>query len=176
EEARRKMSEARSGRTLTEEHKRKIAEAGIGRKHTEASKRKMSRVQKGRIVSSEARQKLSEAHTGKTLTEEHKEKIAEAGLGDKNHQWIDGRSYEPYTSEFNGVLKREIRRRDNETCQACFGSAKGNRGNVHHRNADKTDCRPENLILVCDSCHSLIHHSTKDTDNEMILKFRSELT
>jgi hypothetical protein len=176
DEFRRKLSKAHTSKKLSEETKRKIGEANKGRKHTEESKLKMSRVQTGRIVSPEARRKLSEAHSGKTLTDEHKDKIGEAFTGDKNHQWIDGRSCEPYTSEFNGVLKREIRRRDNETCQACFADAKGDKGNVHHRNADKTDCRPENLILVCDSCHSLIHHSTKDTDNEMILKFRGELT
>ena len=40
-------------------------------------------------------------------------------IGDKNANFIDGRSYEPYPIEFNKGLKEEIRKRYNYICQLC---------------------------------------------------------
>jgi len=41
--------------------------------------------------------------------------------------------------------------RDNHTCQEC---GKIGVKCVHHINYDKKDCREENLITLCASCHS----------------------
>lgn len=67
EESKRKMSEAKKGRHLTEEHKRNISESNIGHKpcvHTEESKRKLSEANKGKKLSEETKQKISESLKG----------------------------------------------------------------------------------------------------------------
>ena len=70
-------------------------------------------------------------------------------VGENCPNWQGGKSFEPYTTEFNGGLKRYIRKRDNHTCAIC-----GKRGkSVHHINYLKEDCRAENLITLCRSCH-----------------------
>lgn len=70
--------------------------------------------------------------------------------GELSPAWQGGISFEPYPPEFNTSLKNRIRRRDSHTCQLC-----GERGrNVHHIDYDKSNCKPDNLITLCDSCHS----------------------
>lgn len=49
-------------------------------------------------------------------------------------------------------IREEIKERDNNTCQLCNTKITG-RYAVHHINYDKTDCRNENLILLCSRCH-----------------------
>lgn len=70
-QAKRRMSEAKKGRPLSEEHRRSLSEA-----------------QKGRVVSDETRRRISEANKGrrcwwkgKHLTEEHKRRIGQANKG-----------------------------------------------------------------------------------------------
>ncbi len=48
-ESLKQMSEAKTGKNLTEEHKKKIGESGKGRKHTEETKLKISKKRKGHI-------------------------------------------------------------------------------------------------------------------------------
>lgn len=77
---------------------------------------------------------------------EHSKKMS----GKNNPNWVGGKSFEPYTTKFNIKLKKLIKERDNHICQIC-----GNKGNnIHHINYNKEDCKPENLILLCRSCHS----------------------
>ncbi|GAH15014.1 unnamed protein product, partial [marine sediment metagenome] len=71
-------------------------------------------------------------------------------IGDKNPSWRGGISFEPYPPEFNVVLKRKIRERDNYTCQLCGAEGK----DVHHIDYAKENCEPSNLITLCRSCHT----------------------
>jgi hypothetical protein len=90
EESKIKMSLARKGTKLSEEHKRKISEAQKGRKPhllTEETKRKISEARKGRKNphlgtprTEESKRKNSESHKGKVPTEESKRKMSEAAL------------------------------------------------------------------------------------------------
>lgn len=84
EETKRKMSEAKKGKTLLEKHKRKLSEAKKGKTLSEEHRRKLSESQKGRIFSEEHRKKLSEANKGKTLSEESKRKVGESSKGNTN--------------------------------------------------------------------------------------------
>ena len=79
EEAKQKMSESHTGKTLSEEHKRKIGEGN-----------------KDKTVSEETKQKLSEINSGenhpmwnKHHTEESKQKMSESKSGKNNPQWKD---------------------------------------------------------------------------------------
>ena len=40
-------------------------------------------------------------------------------MGKENSNWIDGRSFKPYPSEFNKILKDYIKKRDNYKCRIC---------------------------------------------------------
>lgn len=78
-----------------------------------------------------------------------------------NHpRWLEGISKFPYAFEFTLELKEEIRIRDSQKCQKCNKSSNQNQKEsrkllpVHHINYNKQDCRKENLITLCSSCHT----------------------
>ena len=74
DETKKKMSEARKGRTQSEETRKKISEAKKGRTSN----------RKGVTLSAETRKKMSEAKKGKKLkpfTEEHRRKLSETMKG-----------------------------------------------------------------------------------------------
>lgn len=67
DEAKKKMSDAKKGRTLTEEHKRKISEGCKGHNpcvHTEETKKRLSEINKGKKLSEETKLKISKTLTG----------------------------------------------------------------------------------------------------------------
>jgi len=80
--------------------------------------------------------------------------------GHINGRWIDGRSFEPYSSEWTNELRKSIRKRDNYTCQLC--GLKQNKYfkiyhralDVHHIDRNKKNNTEKNLITVCRKCHS----------------------
>ena len=90
EEAKRKISEAGKGRTLSAEHKRKLSETHKGKTLSVETKRKISEANKGnqnnlgKKRSAETRRKMSEAQKGKTFSAEHKRKLSEARKGNQN--------------------------------------------------------------------------------------------
>jgi group I intron endonuclease len=88
EEARRKLSEAKSGekhpffgKNLSSEHRQKIGEAQKGKVIPAETRRKISLVKMGHEVTEEARRKLSEAHKGKSPTAETLRRMSEAQKG-----------------------------------------------------------------------------------------------
>ena len=93
EETRRKISEAKKGRTFSEEHRRNISESHKGKKRapfSEETRRKMSEANKGeknpmygKHISEETRRKISEAKKGHTLSEETRRKMSESHKGKK---------------------------------------------------------------------------------------------
>ena len=88
-------------------------------------------------------------------------KCAGLGKSGKNcHFWQGGKSFEIYPEGWRRI-KKQIRDRDNNRCMRC-GRAREefNRAlSVHHIDADKNNCNPNNLITLCDyvkgSCHGL---------------------
>jgi len=88
---------------------------------------------------------------GKHHTEEVKSKIS------LNHGGT-GIPYEfsEYPLEFNNSLKEKIRDRDNHECQKCHIKEKNldRELNVHHIDYNKENCEEENLISLCQSCHT----------------------
>ena len=78
------MSEALSGRQLSEEHKKNVSQALKGRTVSEQTRRRISEANKGRACSAEAKRKISEALSGRKkppLSEEHKRRISESKRG-----------------------------------------------------------------------------------------------
>jgi hypothetical protein len=144
------------GRKFSEETKQKMREAKLknptnywlGKPRTEIDKKNISESLKGRYCGENHR------FYGKHHTEETKEKLR-MYTGDKASNWQGGKSFEPYTEEFNMELKQRIKDRDGNTCQICFKDVKGRyKSAVHHIDYDKNNSSEENLITLCKECHS----------------------
>ena len=81
--------------------------------------------------------------------------------GENNPNWIDGRSYKKYPSEFNRKLREEIRARDNYECQGencgmteeehliVFGQVL----HVHHIDYNRKNLNKRNLVSTCKQCN-----------------------
>ncbi|AGE58061.1 GIY-YIG catalytic domain-containing endonuclease [Paramecium bursaria Chlorella virus NW665.2] len=92
EETKEKMSEAHTGKTLTDEHKQKLSEALTGENNYNHGKTCENHHNYGKKHADESKQKMSEAKSGeknhmygKTLSDETKQKMSEAMSGVKNH-------------------------------------------------------------------------------------------
>ena len=88
---RQKLSEAKKGKKLSEEHKRKISESTKGILKSEEHKQKLSETHKGekcyafgKHPSEETRLKMSEAHKRENLSEATRLKKSKASKGNKN--------------------------------------------------------------------------------------------
>ena len=159
EKTRKIMSEARKGKVLTKECKEKISIAMIGRKFSEEWKKKISEAMKGKIHSAEWRRKNSESKKGKKVSLETRMKMSKMmkgkRVGDKNPNWLGGKSFEPYNHHFNNSLKEKIRNRDSRLCQLCGKTEKENKRKlaVHHIDYVKENCNEENLLSLCMGCN-----------------------
>ena len=72
--------------------------------------------------------------------------------GVEHPDWDGGKSFEPYSPEFNKELKKFIKNRDLNICQTpnCMNTE---RLHIHHIDYDKKNSKSENLITLCHSCH-----------------------
>jgi hypothetical protein len=178
EECKKKISNAKKGKHLSENHKKQIS-LGLtgelnpfyGKQHTIQTKQKISNANKGRKFSNEVNKKkglpgklnpfYGKKHSDETrakISEKHRNCMGENNpmynkgykiKGKKNGSWQGGISNEPYTYEFNEELKRKIRERDNYTCVIC-----NNKGySVHHIDYNKKNSNEKNLITLCKKDH-----------------------
>jgi hypothetical protein len=70
--------------------------------------------------------------------------------GNKNPNWKNGLSNEPYGLEFTSKMKEVIKYRDNYKCRMCKSD---NHLVVHHIDYNKYNNEERNLITLCKSCH-----------------------
>jgi hypothetical protein len=123
---------------FSEEHKRKISEAGRGR--------------------SSPKGMLGKRHS-ETTKKRMREHARMKGMFGENHPtWQGGKSFEPYSVDWTEDLKRAIRKRDEYVCQVC---GKEPSIVIHHIDYDKKNNNPNNLITLCNSCHSKTNHNRK---------------
>jgi len=79
-----KMSSAKKGKKLSEEHKKSISNSLKGRRHSEETKFKLSHTKlgnhwnKGKHLTDEHKMKLSNTKKGISFSEEHKKKLSDA--------------------------------------------------------------------------------------------------
>ena len=135
----------------------------FGKNHSEKTKRLMSKLKKGIRLSEEHKRKISLSEKGKKLTSEHIAKIS----GANHYMWQNGKSFEPYSIDFNRKLKRKIKKRDNYMCKFC-GSVSDL--SIHHINYDKQDSRLKNLITLCRRDNSLANFNRDYWKNYYTIK------
>ena len=80
---------------------------------------------------------------------------------EKHPNWKGGKSFEPYTKEFNEALKEIVRNRDDRTCKICGKKEEDLQHDVHHINYKKDDCCLDNLITLCHACHTKTNFNRK---------------
>jgi len=177
-----KMSEAKRGRKLSEEHKRKISEANKGKipwikgKHlSRETKEKLSKALKGRpspmkgkSYTKEAKERMSKIAKEKGFGKWMKGKISwNRGksswwlIGEKNPNWKGGISKINRTERTNFMdtleykkWRRFVFKRDDYTCQICGKVGGKLRANHIKRYADYPKLRTEknNGITICERC------------------------
>ena len=170
------MRKALKGKKWTEERKRnhkitmnksevkeKISHTLKGHITTKETRKKISESQKITMNKQEHREKRSLALKGHIITETTKNKISEALKGEKSYMWKGGKSFEPYNIDFNKKLKKAIKERDG-CCMLCnmgFEDLKLLKRIIviHHINYIKIDNFRQNLITLCNNCHSLTNHN-----------------
>jgi predicted transcriptional regulator len=76
---------------------------------------------------------------------------------EKNNRWLGGLSYIDYPRKWFIKIRESIRKRDNYKCQLCNKKGK----HVHHIDYNKNNCKENNLITLCLSCH-LTTNSNRD--------------
>ena len=93
-------------------------------------------------------------------TSEWKEKISKNNSGNKHHNWQGGKSFEPYSIEFDNRLKHLIREKYSFKCQMCGieESLLTRKLVVHHIDGNKLNSSIDNLIPLCISCHVSYHN------------------
>lgn len=79
---------------------------------------------------------------------------------ESNFNWRGGKSFEKYPVSFNNDVKNKIKERDGYKCQIC-GKIKGSDLHIHHIDYIKENTYDENLITLCNSCHSKTNGNRK---------------
>lgn len=158
-ESRKHMSEGCKGRVISEITRQKIREARSKQAITEAENIKRSRTLMGHKVSDETRHKISIANKGIKRSEEFKQNLSKLFSGKNHPNWNGGSSFEPYPLGWNRTFKEQIRARDKYKCQICGvpETELCRRLSVHHKDLDKQNIAPDNLISLCLNCHINLH-------------------
>lgn len=137
----------RYGKPVSQETRRKIGEANSKWKRSDALKKKVALTMKRHWQDAEFKRKMSECYL----------------KGEENPSWRGGKSFEPYSPDFNATIKRKIKKRDNYTCQLC-GKTEGEEIEkhgcklaVHHVDYDKKNNNAENLITLCKICNNKVN-------------------
>jgi hypothetical protein len=182
----------------TEETKMKISLAKIGRTSQKQSETKKKLFAEGKIkVWNKGLTKESDKRIGKMGFKKghpifsgsekgwfkkgtHPSPLTEFKKGqfalEKHFNWIDGRSFKPYTTEFDEELKELIRKRDNLTCRLCNVIQNGKKHDVHHIDYDKKNCSANNLVTLCRSCNDKVNFNREYWKLFFIDKINKEVT
>ena len=79
--------------------------------------------------------------------------------GAESHVWKGGKSFEPYTSDFNNTLREAIRFRDGYKCQLCGCPQLEHPTKlpIHHIDYNKKNNKSTNLVALCNSCNARVN-------------------
>lgn len=185
EETRHKLSLANKGKKnkLTEIHLRNIRLAGKKRrtyifKKCEVCLKEFKvykyREKIARFCSCKCRAKkvmplIEHRSFKKGMVPWNKGKINEYSINKKesNPNWQGGKSFEPYSPEFNNSLKKKIKKDDSYTCQLCGDNipefvSHRRQLVIHHIDYDKKNSKESNLITLCNFCNISVNRDRKE--------------
>lgn len=83
-------------------------------------------------------------------------KIADALSGSNNPNFQDKDNAQPYAPGWGRGYRERIRARAAGICERC-GKKPDYPLDLHHKDFSKTNHAPENLAVLCRSCHKLLH-------------------
>ena len=126
-----------------------------GKKHSEVTLKKMSIAGKGKPKSEKHKRKIGKAHKGKKHSEDHRRKNSERMKAEKNPNWNNGSSFEPYDQRWTPAFRKSIRDRDYNLCLLCHIHREKLKKAlcVHHIDYDKLNTIKENCLSLCTGCH-----------------------
>jgi len=78
-------------------------------------------------------------------------------------KWGGWSSLQPYSKEFNKLLKEEIKKLDNNRCCKCLEQNK--KFAIHHIDYDKKNSNKNNLVTLCISCHTETNYNREKWQN-----------
>jgi len=153
-ERNRKISISKKGFKHSIESKNKIKVNHRGYQSIKTRK-KISKTMKGMKKSEKHRENLSKSKRGTKLSEETKNKLSIHFLGSNSSLWKGGISFEPYDKNWTNKFRRDIRKRDNNSCFLCNFKQKDSPRLlcVHHIDYNKKSSIKENCVTLCDNCH-----------------------
>ena len=166
EETKRRISEKKRGKNhhfwgkhFSKEHKKNLSDAIKGKHHTKVTKQKLSEMYKGKTYEEifgekralEIKRKIGKASKGHKLSIEIRKKMS----GKNHHNWLGGKSFEPYGLGFNNIFKEKIRERDNYCCVICNKPQEElkEKLSIHHIDYIKINNFPQNCISLCRKHH-----------------------
>lgn len=131
----------------------------MGRHHSDEAKRKITLSHVGKC-SGELNGFYGKRHSEETLNILRKTHLGKS-LGENNGNWLGGKSFEPYTKEFNKQIRVLIKVRDAYTCQLCGIPERETYRTlpIHHIDYNKGNSLPTNLICLCPSCNSKVNYN-----------------
>lgn len=155
-----KISQTKKGCKLSEEHKEKIRLGNLGKKHTMETIQKLRNISKGKNPWNNfknidnVKKKLSNLMKSNKNPMKNPEVIKKMS-GENSSLWLGGKSFEPYTVDFNKQFKESIRERDNYCCLLCNipQESLGYKLCIHHVDYTKNNSFPQNCASLCRNCH-----------------------
>ncbi len=136
---------------ISEERKKELREAMLGDKNP--AKRK------------EVREKIRDSKLGTKRPDTTKRNLENNPMphGEKNPAWKGGKSFEPYTIDFNKAFKESIRERDNHCCVICNKSQEELEETlcVHHVDYNKKNTFKQNAVSLCRKNHAETNNNRK---------------
>ena len=184
EEARHKMSIARSGENNPMYGRRGEKSPLFGRHHSDETKKKMAESATGRTFSEEHCNNLSLSKAGKKLppfTDDHKQKISASHQGIPYEEWEGFSTDKKYCEKFDVDCKERNRDKYNRRCFLCGKPESENitslgdhkKLSVHHVDMNKNqgcDGHEWKLVPLCINCHARSHSDLWQARIEYLLK------
>jgi len=156
EDTKNKISLKNKGKKRNAEQRQNMSKGNRGKKRKPLSIFTIEKIRKsnqGKKRTDEQRQKMSKVRIGHVVLEKTKQLLSDINKLENHPQWQGGKSFEPYSPEFNRELKKLIKERDQYICQNLDCEYKINVLVVHHIDYDKKNNDLKNLIALCNSCN-----------------------
>jgi len=109
---------------------------------------------KGKHHTEKNKRKLSENIKTLWKNPEYRKHMTEIQMGENGSNWKGGISKMPYAFDFNENFKRQIKERDNYTCQNPKCDRTCTKLCVHHIDYDKQHTHPTNVVTLCIGCNT----------------------